>query len=69
LLLILCGWRGWLLILRCRNTTTAEKQQRAAGQQEGCRYAESAPAAAGARDDVDGPFHGKSPQSDELLGG
>jgi hypothetical protein len=69
LLLILGGWGGWLLILRGRNKRTAEKQKRAAGQREGCRFAESALSAASAGGDADGSFHGKSPQSDELLGG
>jgi hypothetical protein len=69
LLLILGGWRGWLLILRSRNKRAAEKQQRAAGQQDDCRYAETALAAASTSDNADCSFHGKSPRSDELLGG
>jgi hypothetical protein len=67
--LIRCGWRGWLLILRCRNKRTAEKQQRAAGQQDDCRHAETAPAVASVSGNANRSFHGKSPRPDELLGG
>jgi hypothetical protein len=43
-----------LLILRSRNKRTAEKQERAAGQQADCRHAETAPAAASTSDNAVG---------------